>query len=84
MDARLSPMRKREPRGIGEAGRGSVNDFGEQSQRLQSARSEAFDEQGRGKITKFAFMRNGQDRAKAFQIDNFRANVMVSQHRQLS
>ncbi len=76
----FSSVGKRESRGIGEAGGSAVDDFGDERQGLQSARAETFNEKERRKIAKFLAMRHSQHRAKAFEVDIGRADIVMSGH----
>ena len=71
---------ERETRGIGEASGCAVNDFGDERERLQSARSKPFDEQERRKIAKFLAMGYGENGAEAFEIDIGFADIVMRRH----
>src|SRR2546425_880793 len=65
----LSAEGKRKPRGIREARRCSVHNFGDERQCLQSSRPELFQQQEFSEIVEFAFVGDSENRAKPFQID---------------
>lgn len=79
----FAAVSEREAGGVRKARGCSVDDFGDQCERLQGAWAEAFDEEKRCEITEFLLVGNGQHRAQTLEIDVGRAHVVVRGHDEL-
>ena len=65
---------------VGEAAGRSVDDFGDERQRLQGARAEAFHEEEGGEVAEVLVVSDGEDGAEALQIDVGGPDVVVRGH----
>lgn len=80
----LAAVREGETRGVGEAAGCAVHDFRNERERLQRARTEAFDEQQRGEVAKIVLVRYGEHRAETLEVDVCCAHVVVLWHDELA
>src|SRR5882724_9076436 len=65
----LAAMCEGKTRGIGEMARCAVDNFGNQSKRLKSARTEILQKQQFGELVKIAFVRDGEHGSETLQVD---------------
>lgn len=80
----LASVGKGESCRIGEATRCTMDDLGNEGERLQCPRAEPLNQQQRCKIAEFPFVSNRQYGTESFQVDVFGANIVMRRHRQFA
>ncbi len=76
----FAPESERKTCGIRKPRGRSMNDFGNQGQRLKSSRAKLLQQQQRCEIMKLAFVRYGEDCSQAFEIHIVSSDIVTHRH----